>query len=567
MDTISRWVLAGWLLLNLVQAGVTELWHDEAYYWVFSQWLDWGFKDHPPVTALLVNAGSALLPGELGVRLFMVFLSTITLWMTWRLVRPARPLLFWAVILAMPVLHIGGFIAAPDVPLMFGTLLFFTIWKEWLERDTWPLTLALAGVLAFLAYTKYHGALLFLFALAPNYRIMSRPRFWAACLLTGVALLPHLYWQYTHDWLTFRYHLKDRAGDAWKFRFVPEYLAGQWAIWGPLTSFWLWWAVFRSRSRNAFDRSLQWTGIGFVTFFFLQSWKQPTEANWTAPVFLSLVALGYRYLEERPRLAQWAIRLSGCTLVLLVVLRLYLAWDFLPPNGRKAPEFHHWDEWAGMVARVAGDVPVVFTNRYQRPSKYLFYSRRPAYCVSTEVDTGTQYDLLYEMEEAVQGKRVCLVHEHPREDHRVDTIVAVTPSGRPVGFRWVDDFRSYNRIWCRLDTTITTLPPNAKVSLPVRIINPTREYVSWDLEGDRAVTFEYLFIADDKVRTEGLALDPAAGRPWPGTTLAPGQSFDTRIEIMTPAEPCEYRLRLAWRVKGLLRGKNSGFYNIGIQAP
>ena len=38
-------------ILNVVQGGTTELLPDEAYYWVYSQYLDWGFFDHPPLVA------------------------------------------------------------------------------------------------------------------------------------------------------------------------------------------------------------------------------------------------------------------------------------------------------------------------------------------------------------------------------------------------------------------------------------------------------------------------------------------------------------------------------------
>lgn len=559
MDRITRIVLPLWLGLNLLQAALTELWHDEAYYWVFARYLDWGFKDHPPMTAALVRAGSSLLPGELGVRLFMVLLSTATLYLAWRLVRPARPALFWLLAMAMPVLHLGGFVAVPDVPLLFGTLLFLTVWQRWLEKEDWPMSLALAGVLILLAYTKYHGALLFLFALLPNLHLLRRPRFWLICVLVGLALLPHLWWQYQHDWLTFRYHLKDRAGDAWKLRFVPEYLLGQLAIWGPLTSLFLWIGVFKSSVTSPFERSLRWIALGFLGFFFLQSWKQPTEANWTAPVFFSLLWFGYRWLEGREIWRRRALRLAGITLGLMLIVRVYLVWDFVPGQ-HKAQEFHHWKAWAAQVAGVAGDVPVIFLDRYQRPSKYLFYSGRLGYCVSTNVDTGTQYDLLYEMEEAVQGRRVCIVKEHPREGDIVDTVVAHTPSGRPLGFRWVEDFRSYNRVVCRIMTPERAFPADTLIELPVRILNPTRQPVAWDATGPRAVTFEYLFISEDIVRREGLALET-----WPVTRLEPGQSVETTIRVRTPESQGEYRLRLAWRVEGLLRGRNSGFYNVKIR--
>ena len=46
-----------WSVLNLVQAGLTPLNNDEAYYWMYSKYLDWGFFDHPPVIALMIKIG------------------------------------------------------------------------------------------------------------------------------------------------------------------------------------------------------------------------------------------------------------------------------------------------------------------------------------------------------------------------------------------------------------------------------------------------------------------------------------------------------------------------------
>ena len=560
MDRFTRNFLFIWLGLNLLQAAFTELLHDEAYYWVFSQYLDWGFKDHPPVTALLVRAGSMLLPGELGVRFFMVLMSTASLWMAWFIVHPKNPVLFWLLALAMPVLHIGGFVAVPDIPLMFGALFFLMIWRRFLLADTWQNALLLALALIFLAYTKYHGALLFFFALIPNLRLILRPRFLVICILVGLALIPHFIWQYEHDWLTFRYHFRDRAGDIWKFRFVPEYLGGQIGIWGPLTSLFLWVGAARWRAADGFERSLKWIAFGFLIFFFYQSWNQSTEVNWIVFVFLALLYLGYHYLEQKPNAAKWAQRLAMFTLFLLIIVRVYLVWDFIPGENKKAPEFHHWDEWAAVLSEKVGDVPAVFTNRYQRPSKYLFYSRKPGYCVSTNIDTGTQYDLLYEMEEAVQGKRVCLVGDGPKDGELLDAVIEKTPVGRSAGFKWVDDFRSYNRVLCRLDTPVRDFPLDTILQLPIIISNPTKNTITWDATGQRAVTFEYLFILDDIIRGEGIALTE-----WPVLTLAPGQEIKTTITVQSPSIPATYRFRMAWRVKDLLRGKNSGFYELNIK--
>ena len=68
-----------WLLLGIFQSGLTELQDDEAYYWVYSRYLDWGYFDHPPMIGMLVKMGYAIFPNELGVRLFPLLLHVLSL--------------------------------------------------------------------------------------------------------------------------------------------------------------------------------------------------------------------------------------------------------------------------------------------------------------------------------------------------------------------------------------------------------------------------------------------------------------------------------------------------------
>ena len=44
-------LLAVLFVLNLVQASITELIYDEAYYWYYAQNLSWGYFDHPSMVA------------------------------------------------------------------------------------------------------------------------------------------------------------------------------------------------------------------------------------------------------------------------------------------------------------------------------------------------------------------------------------------------------------------------------------------------------------------------------------------------------------------------------------
>ena len=114
-----------WLLFGLIQSRFTELQDDEAYYWVYSKFLDWGYFDHPPMTGLLIKMGYAIFPNELGVRLFPLLLNVLSLVIIEKLLTNKNSLLFYAIALSIAVLQLSGFAAVPDIPLIFFTALFF----------------------------------------------------------------------------------------------------------------------------------------------------------------------------------------------------------------------------------------------------------------------------------------------------------------------------------------------------------------------------------------------------------------------------------------------------------
>lgn len=111
--------LLSWLTLTLMQAGLTELQDDEAYYWVFSKFPDWGYFDHPPMTAILIKAGYFLSGSVLGVRLLFVLLNLLTLLIAEKLTEQKNPFLFYGIVLSIAVLHLAGFYAVPDTALIF----------------------------------------------------------------------------------------------------------------------------------------------------------------------------------------------------------------------------------------------------------------------------------------------------------------------------------------------------------------------------------------------------------------------------------------------------------------
>src|SRR5690606_38749132 len=118
-------LLAGWLVINILQSAFTNLHADESYYWMYSQHLAWGYFDHPPMAAFLVFLGDSIMHNELGVRLFFILISTLTLAMIINELDEKKDIFFLGMfILSFPLVHthIGGFMALPDTPLVFFTL-------------------------------------------------------------------------------------------------------------------------------------------------------------------------------------------------------------------------------------------------------------------------------------------------------------------------------------------------------------------------------------------------------------------------------------------------------------
>src|SRR6187551_3040758 len=88
---VFLWLLACWGVINLIQAYVTPISEDEAYYWMYSRYLAWGYFDHPPMIALFIKAGNVLLDGELGTRLTTILAQLSSLIILWKIIDEKNP--------------------------------------------------------------------------------------------------------------------------------------------------------------------------------------------------------------------------------------------------------------------------------------------------------------------------------------------------------------------------------------------------------------------------------------------------------------------------------------------
>ena len=371
--------LGVWWFANLVQAGFTELANDEAYYHMFAERLAWGYFDHPPVTALLVWAGERLFGGELGVRFFFTVLQPLYLWILWRLIRPADAgrrdaALFVVVSAATLMLQLYGFIAVPDGPLMFTTALFLLTFK-WFSENRRRAWLWMGIAMALMAYSKYHGALVVLFALAANPRQLLRPALYSSGAVALLLLVPHLVWQYEHDWASFAYHLSGR-NSVFRPGYVVEFLANVLVVFNPFFVPLYVQAWRKVKPQTPVGRALKLLPVAFIVFFMLSSLRGYVQPQWVIVSCFGLVCVLFAYARRHPRTRRYVMRAGGVTVGLIVLVRLVMIFN---PLGIRFEVFNNPESYAAIAAEADGR-PVVFRYGYAVAAKYAFYTGGEAYC-------------------------------------------------------------------------------------------------------------------------------------------------------------------------------------------
>jgi hypothetical protein len=455
-----------WIILGLIQSRFTDLLDDEAYYWVYSKFLDWGYFDHPPMTAVLIKMGYSIFQNELGVRLFFLLLNVLSLLIIEELIDKKNLFLFYAITLSLAVLQISGFVAVPDTPLILFTALFFFCYKKFLQQSSLLNSFLLGLVTAALLYSKYHAVLIVLFVLLSNLKLFIRYQTYLAGLVALVFFSPHLWWQYQHDWISFRYHLFESNVNAYKFSFTLEYIGGQILLAGPIAGSILLPAAFLYRTKNVFEKALKFTLAGIYIFFLLSSFRGKVEANWTSPAIVPLIILSYNFLvEKNTPIAiggrKWLFRLLPITLVLVLIARIIMIVDVLPSKELKK-RYHGWRGWPKLMTEKTKGLPVVFENSYQRASKYWFYSGQITYSLNWYRERRNNYDF-WPIEDSLLGKPVFILDVHNLDSfpNKMETSIGT------LGYKYDSAWSSFAKVKFIPDKKTIRAKENSPCNIPL----------------------------------------------------------------------------------------------------
>ena len=332
-----------WRLVTLV-FDQTELWVDEAQYWLWAQNLDWGYFSKPPLIAFWLCAVTELAGSDdqfwirvSGPVLHAATAGLIGLVSARLYGRKTGP---WAAVLyaTTPFVAVGSWQFSTDTVMLPFFALGLLAWTHLRVSKSlfWALVLGLAAGLGMLGkYAAIYLPLLLALAavLVPSARIAWRDA--GAAGVTALAILsPNLIWNLRNGGTTFRHIAEDNAKMD-KVGIDPaaalEFLGSQLAVFGPVLFLALFAALVTWPKRGPESRALLTLSLPVILLLTVQAARAGANANWAVTAYVAGTALAAAVLG--PRLLKVSLALG---LVFTIALPLaYMNADWLKgPDGR-----------------------------------------------------------------------------------------------------------------------------------------------------------------------------------------------------------------------------------------
>jgi len=363
------------IVIRAIVAAVTPLSFDEAYYWLWSKNLAWGYFDHPPLIAFIIRGGTALFGDtSIGVRFIPLLLTIVGTVAVWRAgaallkskYHGALAALFFSL---MPMIGIETLTATPDAPQIAASavLLYALVMIAETARSEWWVA---AGAAAGFALLSKYTALFLGAGIVAWLIIVPSGRRWflSFWLYLGGALAllmfaPVLIWNAGHDWASLALQFGRVDAGGFTLRYLGEFLAAQIGLATPfiavlavagLVS------IIGSREAMRSPHALLVAIMApAVVYFVWHSLHDRVQGNWPSFLYPALaiaaVAVTVSGDFQRRVLLRWSRRLALPFAVFFSALIYAQAvWGIVPvirePVGRLL---------AVGIGRVAGDIEIL----------------------------------------------------------------------------------------------------------------------------------------------------------------------------------------------------------------
>ncbi len=333
----------------------TDLFVDEAQYWLWGQDLEFGYFSKPPLIAYLLR-GVTDLAGQdttFWIRVSAPILHGITaailVQIAARLYGAAAA--FWTALayLTLPIVAVGSYMISTDTvaaPFYAAALaLYVTSWR----KITVARAVAIGALVGMAAMAKYAGLYFYLgLAMAAWVQPAARLGWRKTGLMIGASLCvlaPNLLWNLGNELVTIR-HLGQNAG--WMTETAPmagislvnlgTFLVSQVLAIGPFLAAGLIWLTIRPKQPD--DRILLAFALSILALVSAQALVSGAFANWAFPAFLAATPLivGWLCQWRRSWILIAATALNGVAAI--GVVTLYMAPEVITYRDRPVMARH-----------------------------------------------------------------------------------------------------------------------------------------------------------------------------------------------------------------------------------
>jgi 4-amino-4-deoxy-L-arabinose transferase-like glycosyltransferase len=368
--------LAAVTVIRIAVAASTGLTEDEAYYRLWALAPALSYLDHPPMVGWMIAAGRWIAgDNSLGVRFAALATSVVGTVVLWRSAlilfgREVAERATWLV-LAMPLLAVGGVVITPDTPsvLFWGLVGWSLAELQASGKANWWLAVGFFAGLGLLSkYTNLFvgaGIAMWLMLLPGAGRWLRSWQLWAGGVLALLLALPVLVWNAQHGWASFfKQFGRVTEGDALTLGYLLELLGGFLGLASPAI------AVLAGRGlgrvyRGALKRDpaclLLASGVlPLLVYLAVHSLHDRVQPNWTAPLYPSLAicaaiatwpARGTPYLRPSLRAFHWATGI-GFALSGLLLLHAVVPLVVIPGTRDPTSQLRGWTGFAAEVEQL-----------------------------------------------------------------------------------------------------------------------------------------------------------------------------------------------------------------------
>lgn len=395
-------------LLRLFAAGSTELTTDEAHYALYGLHLDWSYFDHPSLIGWLQAIVLLFSDSDLALRVMPILLfsaASLVLYKVSVTLFPSEtPWLGFVSVAFMQsavMLQLIGLAMLPDGPLLLlGLLVVLTLHRvlssgslrDWLWLG---LLLGLAGLSKYTAITLIITVLLALL-LSRQMRQLRRSGPWLALIIGLIVIMPVLYWNYSHDWISFLYQIHHGTGKlSWELKRLLVSQAGQLLVYGPGVYIFGMIAVIAGlKEFKNFGLPGQQgvmlclaLALPLLLLFGWNSGYEMTLPHWTSFGWVVLSPLAARWVIRSWHKRWVRIGVRGSIVYALIFIavvfgQLIKPWMPFPDNKNVLRDLYGWGQAAQKAEQLragldsmGGTAALIFTENWTLASRLAWYAR------------------------------------------------------------------------------------------------------------------------------------------------------------------------------------------------